>query len=336
MKIITTEEHFNIPSVEKELAAYNATHPHQGGDPEIGKALGGGLAQYNATDEQFEDMDARLKFMDAHGITMQVLSAEGFEGMTPEVALPLAKQANDETAKLIAQHPDRYSAFASIATQDPEGSAEELTRAVNELGLKGTMIHGRTLNKFLDDPFFEPIFAAAEKLDVPIYIHPGITKPDVIKSLYLSDQYSLAAGGAFATPGFGWHAETGIQVVRMMLAGVFDRHPNLKIIMGHWGELTAFYQERLDETILPVAKNLDRKISEYFQDNVYVTPSGLFTESMMNWAIEQMGADHIMYSTDYPFEPTDQIEPFIMNAKISETDREKIAHGTAEKLLKLS
>ncbi|AMV69523.1 2-amino-3-carboxymuconate-6-semialdehyde decarboxylase [Pediococcus damnosus] len=335
MKLITTEEHYNIPSVERELKAYKATQPQRAGNPEIGKALGGGLAQYNFPDEKFEDMDARLKFMDDHGITMQVLSAEGLETIPGNIALPIAKLANDETAKLVAKHPDRYAGFATIATQDPEGSAQKLERAVKELGMKGTMIHGRTLNKYLDDPFFEPIFAEAEKLDVPIYVHPGVPKPEIIKSQYLSDQYSPAAGGALATPGFGWHAEAGLQVVRMMLAGVLDRHPSLKLIMGHWGELTAFYQERLDETLMPVAKNLDRKISEYFQDNVYVTPSGLYTKSMMNWAIEQMGADHIMYATDYPFEPTDQIEPFIRDAKISETDREMIAHGTAEKLLKL-
>jgi len=336
MKLITTEEHFNIPEVEAKIKEYQRALPPRKGDPLVGKALAGGLAEYDIPEDKFENMNSRIDFMDEHGITMQVLSAEGLENIPGEVAVPIAKLANDETAKLVKQHPDRFAAFATLPTQDPENAENELVRAVTQLGLKGTMIHGRTLDKYLDDPFFEPILAKAEELDVPIYVHPGIPKPTVIKDQYLSDQYSPAVGGGLATFGFGWHAEAGLQVVRMMLAGVFDRHPKLKIIMGHWGELAAFYQERMDETLLPLAPNLNRKISEYFKQNVYITPSGLFTESMMKWAIEQMGSDHIMYSTDYPFEPTGQIHSFITNATIDDLDREKIAHGTAEYLFNLA
>jgi predicted TIM-barrel fold metal-dependent hydrolase len=185
----------------------------------------------------------------------------------------------------------------------------------------------------MDDPMFNSILEAASSLDVPLYLHPSIPSK-VIQDEYYGGLDPLVSA-RFATGGWGWHNEAGIQVLRMILAGVFDKYPNLQIILGHWGEMVPFYLSRTDSVLTPVAKNLKRSVSDYFLNNVYVTPSGMFDQSQLMHTHQVMGADRIMYSVDYPFSDNKGARAFLENAAISHADKEKIAHGNAERLLKL-
>lgn len=334
-ELIAVEEHYATDASLKAATAQHKQPADSAAAKRLGQAIGGGLAQYAVDDKLIEPLEDRLAFMDAHNIKMQVLSDEGLEGTAPDKAVAQAQAMNDHLGAVIQQYPTRFSGFAALPVQNGEAAAAELERAVKGDGLKGAMIHGRVQNQFLDAPQFTPIFEKAAKLDVPIYIHPGMTASAVLNTYYLSDQYPLASGGALGLPGFGWHAETGLQFVRLVLAGRFDQFPNLKIMMGHWGELVSFYMHRMDETIMPTKPGLKHDISYYFHHNLYVSPSGLFDQNQLQWAVNEFGADHILFSTDYPYEPTDKIATFLDDADLTQTQRDQIGSGTAKTILQL-
>jgi predicted TIM-barrel fold metal-dependent hydrolase len=196
------------------------------------------------------------------------------------------------------------------------------------------MINGRTGERFLDDPQFRPILETAVALDVPLYLHP--TKPpEVVQQAYYAG-LDAAVSINLGTVGWGWHMETGIHALRMILAGIFDQHPRLQIILGHWGEMIPFYLARVDQALSPVAKHLQRRVSDYFLQHFYVTPSGMFTLPPFLLTLQIIGADRIMYSVDYPYIADEQARTFLENAPISPADKEKIAHGNAERVLKIS
>ncbi|MTV82722.1 amidohydrolase family protein [Secundilactobacillus folii] len=279
-------------------------------------------------------MEQRINFLDAHGMQMQVLSDMGLENTDPKVAIPLAQRMNDQLVAIIQAHPSRFSGFAALPLEDVDAAVTELKRAVKK-GLKGTMIHGRINNQWLDDPKFKPLWQVAADLNVPVYIHPSVIDPVVMQRYYLSDQYPVATGGALGLPGFGWHAETGLEFTRMVLAGRFDEFPNLKIMMGHWGELYSFYMHRLDETIMPTHPAIKHDISDYFHRNLYVSPSGMFDQNQLNWAVAEFGADHVMFSTDYPYEPMAKIGTFLADSSLSQSDKDQVGSGTVVQLLNL-
>lgn len=333
MKIIALEEHFRTAAIN---AAANKLLEKLAPAGQSG-AFDKGLAIYDVPASRQEDLGAdRLQHMDATGIDVQVLSyaSPGVQILPAVEAVPLARDANDQLAAAIQAHPDRFAGFATLPTPDPEAAAAELERAVLQLGFKGAMINGRTNDRFLDDPSFRPILEAAVALDVPIYLHPTIPSKAVQDAYYAGLDPAISAG--FATAGWGWHAETGIHALRMILAGVFDQYPSLQLILGHWGEMIPFYLARVDEALSPVAKHLQRRVSDYFLQQVYVTPSGMFTLPPFLLTLQIMGADRIMYAVDYPFIEGEQARAFLENAPISPADKEKIAHGNAERVLKLS
>jgi predicted TIM-barrel fold metal-dependent hydrolase len=326
MKIITLEEHFQLAEIKKAVAKF---------------LLGYGnefhLPSFMARDSQLENLgEDRLKHMDAMGIEVQVLSynTPGVQILPAAEAVPLARDANDQLAAAIQAHPDRFAGFATLPTPDPEAAAAEFERAVNKLGFHGAMINGRTNDLYLDNPSFRPILETAVALDVPLYLHPTIPSKAVQDVYYAG--FDPAVSGSFATFGWGWHMETGIHALRMILGGVFDRYPSLQIILGHWGEMIPFYLARFDETLNPVTKQLQRPVADYFLQQMYTTPSGMFTLPPFMLTLQIMGADRIMYAVDYPFIENNQARTFLENAPISPADKEKIAHGNAEKLLKLS
>ena len=331
MKIIALEEHFQTTAINAAIGRFLAKMPsapssQQG---ELGAVFG------NPT-PRLEDLGAgRLKDMDATGIDVQVLSyaSPGVQILPASEAVPLARDANDQLAAAIQAHPDRFAGFATLPTPDPEAAATELERAVNTLGFKGAMINGRTNDRFLDDPSFRPMLEAAVALDVPLYLHQTVPSKTVQDAYYAGLEPALSAG--FATFGWGWHMETGIHALRMILAGVFDQFPSLQLILGHWGEMIPFYLART-EMLNSAAKHLQRRISDYFLEQVYVTPSGMFTLPPFLLTLQIMGADRIMYAVDYPYVADDQARTFLENAPISPADKEKIAHGNAERVLKLS
>lgn len=323
LKIITIEEHFKLAETPKAM----------------GKLLPGGATglhfpAFDPPDSQLEDIGAgRLQQMDALGIDIQVLSPPGMQTFQAAEAVALARDANDQLAAAIAAHPDRFAGFATLPTPDPQAAAAEFERAVHQLGLKGAMIYGRTGDRFLDDPAFRPILEAAEALDVPIYLHPGIPMK-AVRDVYYAG-FDPLVSASFAAFGWGWHMETGIHALRMILGGVFDRYPRLQLILGHWGEMIPFYLARFDESLNPVTTYLQRPVADYFLQQMYVTPSGMFTLPPFLLTLQIIGADRILYALDYPFMQDPHVRTFLETAPISPADKEKIAHGNAEKLLKL-
>ena len=277
---------------------------------------------------------ARLADMDAAGIDMQVLSYGGFAQLLDAArAIDLSRAANDRLALAIQSHPTRFGGFATLPWQAPEAAARELERAVNVLGLKGALINGRPGDTFLDDPRYAPLLAAFDALGVPLYLHPGLPLRAVQAPYYGGFDKELSARlSMFA---WGWHNEAGIQVVRMLLAGVFDRYPRLLVISGHWGEMVPFFLQRLEDSIPQEASGLRRPIVQTYREHVYVSPSGMLTLPHFQFIHTLMGAERILYSIDYPYQSLDGASAFIERLPVADADKAMIAHGNAERLLGL-
>ena len=270
--------------------------------------------------------------MNEVGVDVQVLSltTPGLHDLPAEQAVDLQRASNDLIAATVCSQPDRFQGFATLATPAPRQAARELERAVTELGLNGAMLFGRTGDRNLDHADFWPILEMAASLHAPLYIHPQ-TPPLNVRAAYY-DGFGAEVSGALATHGIGWHYEAGIQLLRLILAGVFDRLPDLQIIVGHWGEVVLFYLDRIDQ--LAAAATLQRKPSEYVRSNVLITPGGIFSQRYLRWTIEVVGADRILFATDYPFVP---VKPggarrFLDEANLSLTEREGIASGNWDRI----
>ncbi len=324
MKVIGLEEHFVTAEV---LAAWERLDPRWQ-DVVHGQANGGEIGN-----RLLDLSDVRLAAMDAAGIDIQVLSltAPGVQSLEPVEAGALQTASNDMLADAVRRRPDRFQGVATLATPDPEAAARELERAVTRLGLNGAMLFGRTRDRNLDHRENWPIFEAAAALRAPLYIHPQSPVAAVREAIYSG--YGEAADAAFATFGLGWHYETGVQIVRMILGGVFDRFPDLQLITGHWGEVVLFYLDRIDN--MGRAVKLDRKPSEYFRDHVMVTPSGMWSQRYLRWAMEVLGPERILFSSDYPYRaaPNGEARHFLEEADLSQADREAIGHGNWERLV---
>lgn len=283
--------------------------------------------------------ERRLSRMDEDGIEMQVLSLSfpGVELFEAADATSLARDINDELSNAISRYPARLSGFATIAPQNPEAAAEELERAVVKLGLKGAIVNGHIRGEYLDNSKFWPIFEVAEKLDVPIYIHPKMPPPDMIKPF-------LAYPG-LASAMLGFSAEASLHAMRLILSGVFDKYPKLKIILGHLGEAIPFWLWRIDsrwmeeKTADPSSaayyKDYQKSPAQCFKDNFYVTLSGMYWEPVLQFVHSVLGADRILFATDYPYESSKQAVQLMESVQLRHDDREKICHLNAEKILKL-
>jgi predicted TIM-barrel fold metal-dependent hydrolase len=317
--------------------------------PELRELLGPQIHPYYpvhrwplALEARLSDIgEGRIAEMDAQGIDMQVLSSSqpGLEHSSPERAVPVARAFNDRVAEAIAAHPDRFAGFAALPTSDPGAAAGELRRAVEELGFVGAMVNGRTQERFLDDRFFWDMFESAEALGVPIYIHP-MPPPRAVYDAYYSG-FGDDVGFMLAAPAWGWHTETGLHALRLILAGVFDRFPGLQIIIGHMGEAVPFMLARADQTLrgrlaLEQARvRAELSVTEYFRRNFHVTTSGFITDPPLQCALQTIGADRIMFAVDHPFSDGAEARRFLEEAPISDAEREQIAHGNAERLLGL-
>jgi predicted TIM-barrel fold metal-dependent hydrolase len=272
--------------------------------------------------------EVRLKDMDEDGIDMQVLSLSypGIEPLDASEAIPLARRINDEIAEKVKQYPDRFAAFAVIASQDPKAAADELERSVSKLGFKGAMINGHIRGEYLDDEKYWVIFDKAVALDVPIYIHPREPAPYMIRP-YLA--YPMLAFGNW---GFG--AEAGLHIIRLLYSGVLVKYPNLKIILGHLGEALPFWLWRIDSRGAEASK-FPKSLSQYFKENFYVTTSGMFWEPVIQFVCSVMGADRVLFAVDYPYESGKTAIQVVESISMSDEDKEKIFHGNAERLLKI-
>jgi hypothetical protein len=285
--------------------------------------------------ERLDELDGpRLESMDAAGIDVQVLSfvAHPIQGLEPSRSLALSREINDRLASAVAAHPDRFAAFATLPMSDPQTAAEELRRAIVDLGHVGAMIHGLTNGLFLDDPSFAPVLAQAQELGVPIYLHPA-EPPPAVRQAYFSGLKPIVAEH-LQRGGWGWHAELGLHVLRLAVSGTFERFPELQLIIGHMGEHLPFNLVRADERLSP-ATGLARSVAETIRDQVHITTSGYTTVPPLLCAMLVFGVDRILFSVDYPFSDNAEATAFLNSASISPADREKIAHGNWERLLKL-
>lgn len=320
MKIIAIEEHFTTPAInqtwQNHLAADSAMNLHLGEVASRLKDLG----------------TERLQLMDESGIDVQVLSltSPGVHNLK-ENSVPLAIDVNDFLSEVIRQHPDRFQGMATLPTPVPAAAPKELERCVRQLGFNAVMLCGRTEEKNLDHKDFFPMFEAAEALGVPLQIHPQIPQKGVRDAYYSGfDDFTNLA---FSTFGLGWHYEAGIQFVRMVVAGVFDQFPGLQIILGHWGEVVLFFAERM-ASLARIAK-LKRPFSEYIQNNLYITGSGMFSQRYLQQTIDIVGIDRILFSQDYPYQyrPGREARNFLEATILSETDKAKFAYQNWENLI---
>lgn len=323
MKVVGLEEHFVTASV---LAAWGEVEPRW-------QDLALTPSRDSASQLRLVGAEPdRIAAMDEVGIDVHVLSVStpGVQNLPRGQAVALQTETNDALAQLVRSRPDRFGGFATLATPDPERAAAELERAVTSLGLDGAMVFGRTRDRTLDHPDFWPIFEAAEALNAPLYLHPQ-SPPDAVRAAYY-DGFGPAVNAAFATYGVGWHYDTGVQLLRLILAGVFDRFPRLRVITGHWGEMVLFFLDRIDQ--LGVGAGMARKPSEYLQDNVFVTPSGVLSERYLRWAVDVLGVDHVLFATDYPFVhlPARSARRFLEDSALTDVERLKVASGNWERL----
>ena len=330
MKIITIEEHLAGAPINEHLAKYSAIDaPYTAMAHEKGRP-------YEADPELFGDLDhCRIKDMNQHGITMQILSCPvKSQLLLSEEASGIVSESNDYIAQVVAKHPDRYGAFTLLPWSNPSEAVKEVER-VKSLGFQGIILAGRATagNEFLDDKQFIPILEACAALDLPIYVHPGAPLKSVQEPYYggLGDEISAR----LSLHGWGWHNEAGIQVLRTILAGRFDQFPKLQLIAGHWGEMLPFFLSRIDQSMPQNVTKLERTVMETFKQNVYVTPSGIFDYPQLKFCVEVLGADRIIHSVDCPFISNEGAKPFIENAPISDDEKEKIAYKNAEHLFGL-
>jgi 2,3-dihydroxybenzoate decarboxylase len=338
-KRIATEEAWATPEQIKEIMRIvNARELDDPGFNSLWSFYGASKAERpRMLLEKIQRVDeGRIADMDASGIDMQLLllTAPGVQVMKRDVAVNIAANSNDAAAEAIRKWPTRFAALAAVAPQDPQAAAKELDRAVNKLGLKGVVINSHTQGEWLDDQKFWDIFAAAEALDVPVYIHPSGPPKSMIEPF-------LERGLEGAVFGFG--VEVALHVLRIIVAGVFDRFPKLKIVIGHTGEGLPFWFYRLDymHTASVKAgryesqKPLKKKISEYIRENIYVTNSGVAWEPSIMMCHKVMGADHVLYAMDYPYQFVPEEVAICDALPMSDVDKKKFFQTNAEKLFKL-
>ncbi len=329
MRIVALEEHFTVPALVGRIDRDAITRR---GFPPPGAVWSQTIKQ-----PQLQDLGpARVADMDAVGISVQVLSlaGPGADLVPGQDGISLAREFNDALKRSIDHHPQRLAGFAHLPMLSPEAAADELERCVGQLGFCGALINGLTDGRFLDDPRFDPILARAEQLDAPIYLHPGIPPAPVRDAYYAGLPEPL--GFMLSIAGWGWHMETAIHVLRLALNGALERHPKLKLIIGHMGESLPFMLARSEAVVGGELRNISRRsLADTILQQVWLTTSGFFTVPPFMTALTTFGADRILFSVDYPFSANAAGRQFLDNLPISPEDKAKIAHGNTDRLLKL-
>ncbi len=320
MRTVALEEHFMTEGFLKATGAY------AGQAPEWMQALQGQLLDLG---------EHRLASMHESGIDFQVLSlaALGMEKLNAADSTTVLRDVNDEVAAAVRSHPDHFAAFATLPLLEPEAAAQELQRCVKDLGFAGAMLNGTVDGAFLDDPRFTPVWEAAQELGCPIYLHPA-SPPQAVKEAYYSG-LPAETGFMLSIAGWGWHAETALHSLRLIVSGLFDRMPGLQVIIGHMGEGLPYALARSSAALSGAAK-LQRSVSDTFLQHFHITTSGYFTRPPFECAEEVVGIDRMMFSVDYPFSPNAKGRAFLDSLNpISNDRRAKLVHGNAERVLKL-
>lgn len=319
VRVVTLEEHF---ATAEYLDATGEFMPRAGTSPALRAAL--------------IDLDeTRIAAMDAGGVDVQVLSlaAGGQHRLRPADATALVRDANDAACAGTRRHPTRLRMFASLALRQPERAADELRRGVRELGCVGGFLNGTEGGSFLDDTRYTPIFEAATELNVPLYLHPTPPPRDV-RDVYTAG-LPEAAAYFLGTAAWAWHAELGLHCLRIILAGVLDRFPTLRLIIGHLGEHLPFALYRAQDGLPTSVTGLQRPVSEYFLDHFTVTTSGYFTTPPFMCARDVVGSERLMYSVDYPYRLPHDGADFLRQLSLPPTELAAVAAGNAERILNL-
>jgi predicted TIM-barrel fold metal-dependent hydrolase len=319
MRTITLEEHFVTASFLRATGGYGQGGPMAAMQPKL-LDLG----------------QERIAAMDEGGVDFQVLSlaSMGLDELKAKEATAVIADVNDELAAAMKTNPERLGGFAALALQDPECAAKELERCVTKLGFVGALVDGTVGGLFLDDPRFTPFWETAVRLKVPVYLHPALP-PEAVKKAYFSglpDDVAMLLSIA----GWGWHAETGLHTLRLIVSGLFDRLPELQLIIGHMGEGLPYALAR-SSAVLSGPSHLRQSVADYFRTNIHLTTSGYFTQQPLKCAVDVVGLDRMMYSVDYPFSANTRGKKFLEDAAawLSPADLEKLAGGNAMKVLKL-
>jgi predicted TIM-barrel fold metal-dependent hydrolase len=334
MKIITMEEHYIDRRIMNANNSFNKNQTLM--SPEREEAMKF-LISRAFPEELFDFEEKRIPYMDWQRIDMQVLSyTSPVSDLVPaDEAVKICRMANDITKQHMDEHPDRFLGFATLPMADPKAAAQELERCVKELGFCGVLLAGRYKGRFYNEEEFFPIFEKAAELDVPVSFHPAFIPMEVQKAYYMSDAYSYDVGMEFASAGYGWHSEVGIQIMRLILSGIFDRLPNLKFISGHWGETIPAFLDRMDIILDQKITGLQKRVSEYYKEHVYITPSGIMSIDQLEYIVKLMGADHVLYAVDYPYMKPQNVYEFLMESSLTDEEKELIAYKNAERLLHL-
>ncbi|GLY38042.1 amidohydrolase [Amycolatopsis sp. NBRC 101858] len=324
MKLYALEEHFVTDDV---VDAWRRR------DPGLAEPMMKWAVASEVTPALLDLGGGRVAAMDDAGIDTAVLSltTPGLQNLDAAEAVALQAPTNDLLAAAVRRHPGRFEGFATLATPAPSAAADELRRAVGELGFHGALVNANSGGRSLDAPEFWDIYEAAEDLRAPVYLHPGVPVAAVTEAYYRG--FGTRVDDMLATGTFGWHYDAGLTVLRMILAGVFDRFPDLRLILGHWGEVVLFYLDRV--AALDRLTELRRPIAEYFRANIFITPGGISSHKYLRWSLETVGAERIMYASDHPFnrERAGSARHFLEQAPVSEADRERIAHRNWEELV---
>jgi predicted TIM-barrel fold metal-dependent hydrolase len=323
--LITLEEHFLSPSVVDFYTARSRPDPYQET-----------VLLRRCRDDLVEVGGIRLKSMKDNQVSLQVLSHAA-----SAIALDVqtCKMVNDELAENVRKHPGSFAGFATLPMIDPGAASKELRRCIQDLHFVGALVDNNCDGRFYDDSSFWPVFEAAQELDVPIYIHPSYN--DQVKPLLFDGNYPDAIAQTLSMYAWGWHSENALHIIRLFAAGVFDRFPRLKIIIGHMGEMLPFQLDRIiriSANQWPMAGvKLQRQLRQVWDENIWVTTSGMFAVAPMATVLRQCKPDRILYSVDYPFTRNEWGLQFLKDLRedglVSEEVLEGIAYKNAEKLL---
>ena len=297
----------------------------------------GGSERAKGIAERLQDLgEQRIRDMDATGIARQILSLTnpGVQVFDTDTATALATSFNDQLAEAIRKRPDRFSGLAAIAPQNPSTAAKELERSVRKLGLKGAIINSHTQGEYLDDPKFWDIFAAAESLDVPIYLHPNTPS---------ARMYEPFAEWGLEGAIYGFAIETSLHLLRIIFAGVFDRFPRLRVVVGHLGEGLPYWFFRIDvfhaanvaSGRYPNVKKLRKKPSEYIKDSIWVTTSGMAWEPPILYCQKVLGMERVLYAMDYPYQFVPAEVRVTDDLPISDAEKRKLYQTNAEAVFKI-
>ena len=316
--LVALEEHYLSPHVRAELKALGKNDPYEGFPPAI--------------INQLHDLgENRVKDLDAGGIRLQVISHSALDGSPDAV-----RAANNDLAAACKARSSRLAAFAKLPMEDPLAAVEELRRCIHEHHFVGALINNHVNGEFYDDEKFWPVFACAEELDVPVYLHPTFAADDAMP--HYQGNFSGMAALSMSAFAWGWHAETGLHVLRLWASGLFDKYPKLKIVLGHMGELLPYQLDRIMTGSSRWGK-CDRDLRTVWTQNIWITTSGMFSLAPLACLLKVCSIDRIMYSVDYPQSRNEVGLAFVKKIEeeqiLSKEDLEAFCWKNAKELLKL-